>query len=109
MEIKGIPFEAIDLEAIAAEVHAGATGGSTWKTAVRGDVRIRIVEYGPGYLADHWCKKGHVVYVLEGSFVSELQDGKKSALTKGMCYLVSDNAEAHRSSTEGGVKLLIVD
>jgi hypothetical protein len=109
MEIKGIPFEAIDLEALPAEAHAGASGNSTWKTAKRGDIRVRIVEYGPGYLADHWCEKGHVVYVLEGSFVSELKDGRKSAVSKGMCYIVSDHAEAHRSSTEGGVKLLIVD
>jgi hypothetical protein len=109
MEIKDIPYEAIDLEALPAEAHAGATGSSTWKTAKRGDLRVRIVEYGPGYLADHWCEKGHVVYVLEGSFVSELKDGSRSTLTKGMCYVVSDQAEAHRSSSTGGVKLLIVD
>jgi hypothetical protein len=109
MKIAGIPYEAIDLESIPPEAHPGERGESTWKTAIRGELRVRIVEYGPGYLADHWCEKGHVVYVLEGSFVSELKDGRKTAVSKGMCYLVSDNAEAHRSSTEGGVKLLIVD
>jgi hypothetical protein len=109
MEIVGIPYETIDLEAIAPESHAGETGLATWKTARRGEIRVRIVEYGPGYLADHWCEKGHVVYVLEGSFVSELRDGRKSTVSEGMCYLVSDKAEAHRSSTELGVKLLIVD
>jgi quercetin dioxygenase-like cupin family protein len=72
-------------------------------------VRIRIVEYSPGYLADHWCVKGHAVYVLEGEFRSELKDGRKFILKEGMCYLVADNAEAHRSWTEHGVKLLIVD
>ncbi|MGC4118574.1 MAG: DHCW motif cupin fold protein [Myxococcales bacterium] len=109
MQIKGIPYEAIDLEALAPEQHPGETGTAIWKTAKRGDLRVRIVEYGPGYLADHWCEKGHVVFVLEGSFVSELKDGTKSFLKKGMCYLVSDHAEAHRSSTEEGVRLLIVD
>ncbi len=109
MEIKGIPHEAIDLQGLAPEQHPGATGMATWRTAKRGDLRIRIVEYGPGYLADHWCEKGHVVYVLAGSFVSELRDGTRSVLTEGMCYVVSDGAEAHRSSTEAGVRLLIVD
>jgi hypothetical protein len=109
MDIKGIPYETIDLETLAPEEHPGSRGTATWRTARRGDIRVRIVEYGPGYLADHWCDKGHVVYVLEGCFVSELKDGRKSVVSKGMCYLVSDGAEAHRSSSEGGVRLLIVD
>jgi hypothetical protein len=109
MEIKGIPYETIDLETLTPEEHPGSRGTATWRTARRGDMRVRIVEYGPGYFADHWCDKGHVVYVLEGSFVSELKDGRRSVVSKGMCYLVSDGAEAHRSSSEGGVRLLIVD
>jgi quercetin dioxygenase-like cupin family protein len=109
MKIDNIPFEAIDLARAAPEEHPGETGKAFWRTAQRGDLRIRIVEYTPGYLADHWCEKGHAVYVLEGSFVSELKDGRKFTLTEGMCYLVADHAEAHRSFTPGGVKLLIVD
>lgn len=109
MEIKDIPFEIFNLENIHPEEHAGVTGKAFWKTASRGNVRIRIVEYIPGYLADHWCEKGHAVYVLEGEFISELADGRKFKLSKGMCYLVADHAEAHRSFTETGVKLLIVD
>lgn len=109
MEIKDIPFEIFNLENTLPEEHAGVTGKAFWKTAARGNVRIRIVEYTPGYLADHWCEKGHAVYVLEGEFISELADGRKFRLSRGMCYLVADHAEAHRSFTETGVKLLIVD
>ena len=109
MELKNIPFEVFDLESIPPEEHTGVTGKALWKTVKRGNVRIRIVEYSPGYLADHWCEKGHALFVLEGSFVSELKNGKKQTLTKGMCYLVADNTDAHRSYTENGVKLLIVD
>lgn len=109
MEIKDIPFEIFDLENVALETHPGATGTAYWKTVKRGNVRIRIVEYTAGYLADHWCEKGHAVFVLEGDFVSELSDGRKDRLTKGMCYLVADHDGAHRSFTERGVKLLIVD
>lgn len=109
MQITNIPFEIIDLDSIEPEAHPGINGNAVWRTVGRGDFRIRVVEYSPGYMADHWCQKGHIVFVLEGEFESELKDGRKDRLTKGMCYLVSDNAEAHRSSTEGGVKLLIVD
>ncbi len=109
MQIKNLPFEIIDMENIEPEEHTGVTGKALWKTTKRGDFRIRIVEYSPGYLADHWCQKGHIVFVLDGEFESELSDGRKDTLAKGMCYLVSDNAEAHRSFTKTGVKLLIVD
>ena len=109
MEIKDIPFAVFNLDGIDPEEHNGVTGKAYWKTVKRGNVRIRIVEYTAGYLADHWCEKGHAVYVLEGDFESELKDGRKHKLSKGMCYLVADNADAHRSYTEHGVKLLIVD
>ncbi len=109
MFIENLPFEVFDLENLPPEEHAGITGKAFWKTVKKGNVRIRIVEYSPGYLADHWCSKGHAVFVLDGEFESELKDGRKYPLKKGMCYLVADNAEAHRSYTKDGVKLLIVD
>jgi len=109
MKIKDIPFEVFNLENAVPEEHAGTTGKAFWKIVTRGNVRIRIVEYSPGYWADHWCEKGHAVFVLEGEFESELKDGRKYTLSKGMCYLVADHADAHRSITKNGVKLLIVD
>jgi len=109
MDIRDIPFETFDLTAIPPTTHAGQKGSALWQTVVRGNVRMRIVTYTPGYLADHWCEKGHAVYVLEGSFTSELKDGREMMLTEGMGYLVADGAEPHRSHTEAGVKLLIVD
>ena len=70
---------------------------------------MRLVEYGPGYLADHWCQKGHIVYCLEGEFISELQNGDKILLSAGMSYVVSDELSSHRSISANGVKLLIID
>jgi hypothetical protein len=40
---------------------------------------------------------------------TELEDGRKVTLTPGTSYQVADGAEAHRSSTETGVRLFIVD
>jgi hypothetical protein len=109
MEISGIPFQVFDLANLEKEVHGGETGTAFWQTVMRGNLRMRIVEYSPGYLADHWCEKGHAVFVLEGGFESELKDGRKFLLTRGMAYLVADHAEPHRSFSKDGVKLLIVD
>ena len=60
-------------------------------------------------MADHWCRKGHIVHCLEGDFISELDNGESFLLTKGMTYIVSDNVSSHRSTTTNGVKLLIID
>jgi quercetin dioxygenase-like cupin family protein len=104
-----IPFQTIDWSSISKTEHAGETGMAWWQTLQFPGLRLRIVEYSPGYLADHWCQKGHIVHVLAGEFVSELENGEAFHLTEGMTYVVSDELSSHRSVTEEGVKLLIVD
>jgi quercetin dioxygenase-like cupin family protein len=109
MKIENVPFMTTDWQQVPATKHPGESGIALWKTIEAGNVRVRIVEYSGGYVADHWCSRGHVVYVLEGEFVSELKDGRSFNLKAGMSYQVATDAEAHRSSSATGVKLLIVD
>jgi hypothetical protein len=109
MHVENIPFQSIDWESIPRTEHKGDTGTAYWQTLQFQGLRIRIVEYTQGYLADHWCQKGHIVHCLEGEFVSELQDGTAFHLSKGMTYVVSDELSSHRSISANGVKLLIVD
>ena len=104
-----INFQTIDWSTIASSVHPGETGEAFWRTLQFQGLRVRIVEYSPGYLADHWCQKGHIVHCLEGEFMSELESGEVFTLTKGMTYVVSDELSSHRSISNGGVKLLIID
>ena len=104
-----IPFTTIDWSVIHKVESKGITGSSFSQTVQFPGLRIRIVEYSPGYLADHWCQKGHVIYCLEGEFQSEMESGERSSFSKGMMYVVSDNLSSHRSSTTSGAILLIVD
>ena len=104
-----IPFQTIDWTSIEKTIHKGETGISYWQTLQFGGLRVRMVEYSAGYIADHWCRKGHIVHCLEGSFISELQNSESFTLTKGMSYIVSDDCSSHRSVSESGVKLLIID
>jgi hypothetical protein len=106
---KNIPFQTIDWNSIPKVEHPGETGNAFWQTVQFPGLRIRIVEYSEGYIADHWCQKGHVVHCLDGEFVSELIDGKKFTLAKGETYVVSDNLSSHRSLSKNGVKLMIID
>jgi quercetin dioxygenase-like cupin family protein len=80
-----------------------------WRTRTFGDIRVRMVEYTPGYLANHWCSKGHILLCLEGELETELADGRRFTLTPGVSYQVADGAEPHRSRTRIGAKLFIVD
>jgi mannose-6-phosphate isomerase class I len=68
-----------------------------------------MVEYTAGYRADHWCVKGHILLCIEGQLETELKDGRRFTLKPGMSYQVADNAEPHRSSTQIGARLFIVD
>lgn len=104
-----IPFQTIDWSEIPKTVHAGETGTAYWQTLQFPGLRIRIVEYSPGYIADHWCQKGHIVHCLEGEFISELQNGESARLSRGMTYVVSDELSSHRSVSANGVKLMIID
>jgi quercetin dioxygenase-like cupin family protein len=107
--MQNIPFQTIDWSSIAKEEHKGESGSAFWQILQFEGLRLRIVEYSPGYLADHWCKKGHIIHCLEGEFISELSSGESFLLSKGMTYIVSDELSSHRSKTENGVKLLIID
>jgi quercetin dioxygenase-like cupin family protein len=109
MKMTDIPFVTTDWSQIAATEHRGETGMAYWRTMSFGDIRVRLVEYSAGYLADHWCVKGHILFCLDGELSTELDDGRTFTLTPGMSYQVADNAEAHRSSTMLGARLFIVD
>ena len=110
MKLAAHPFTATDWSAIEPTRHPGETGEALWRTIEIGDVRIRRVDYSPGYLADHWCDRGHVLFVIDGELDTELADGRTFKLTAGMSYQVSDFGDpAHRSSTALGAQLFIVD
>ena len=109
MKMSNIPFGTTDWASIEPTEHPGDTGVAYWRTQTFGDIRVRLVEYTAGYLADHWCSKGHILFCLEGQLDTELEDGRLVTLKPGMSYQVADDAEPHRSTTAIGAKLFIVD
>jgi hypothetical protein len=109
MQMSDIPFGTTDWSGVERTEHSGETGAAYWQTRDFGGIRVRMVEYTPGYLADHWCVKGHILFCLEGVLHTELEDGRAYVLKPGMSYQVADNAEPHRSYTKVGAKLFVVD
>ena len=102
MKMHDIPFGITDWSAVEATEHPGETGMAYWRTRQFGDLRVRLVEYTPGYLADHWCSKGHILFCVAGELETELEDGRRYVLTPGLSYQVADGAEPHRSRTATG-------
>ncbi|MEP6907156.1 MAG: DHCW motif cupin fold protein, partial [Pseudoxanthomonas sp.] len=109
VQMSDILFCTTDWSQVERTEHKGKRGLAYWRTKSFGGIRVRMVEYTPGYFADHWCVKGHVLLCLEGELHTELEDGRKFTLAPGISYQVADNAEPHRSYTAVGAKLFIVD
>jgi len=109
MNIPPFPFQTTNWSNIAREEHKGETGMAYWQVQMVNDIRVRMVEYTASYKADHWCRKGHIIFCIDGEMSTELEDGRTMKLSKGMCYFVGDNNEAHKTSTSVGCKLFIVD
>ena len=109
MNISHIPFSVTDWSQVETTTHAGDRGQARWRTREFGDIRVRLVEYSAGYVANHWCSKGHILFCIDGCLDTELADGRRFSLTPGMSYQVADGAEPHRSSTREGAQLFIVD
>lgn len=109
MDMSGIPFGVTDWASIEPTTHRGEAGVAIWRTQTFNGIRVRMVEYSPGYVSDHWCEKGHILFCLDGALTTTLADGRNFELKPGMSYQVADKAEPHRSRTEIGARLFIVD
>ncbi len=109
MKIQNVPFFTVEWDTITSIEYKGETGMSWCKTIEQGNIRVRMIEYGAGYKADHWCSRGHVVLVLKGELTVELENGKFFHLLSGMSFQVADTVDAHRAYTDNGALVFIVD
>jgi quercetin dioxygenase-like cupin family protein len=109
MRIENIPFGTTDWANIEPTTHPGDVGVATARTRQFGDIRVRLVDYSPGYIADHWCSKGHIIFCVDGEMTTDLKDGRSFKLEAGQSYQVADQDGEHRSRTGKGARLFIVD
>ena len=96
MQISDIPFGTTDWSQVERTEHKGARGVAYWRTPQFGAVRVRMVEYTPGYVADHWCVKGHILLCTEGELHTELKDGRKFTL-KALAASFAFRSKARKS------------
>ena len=110
MKLENVGLGAVDWSQVPAVVQAGETGTATARARALGDIQVRLVDYGAGYRADHWCAKGHIVHVIAGDLVIEHRDGTRFALGPGMSWHAPDDAgPPHRVLCDHGATVFIVD
>jgi hypothetical protein len=110
MKLENLPLGITDWSRVPASVQPGESGTATARTRQLGDIQVRVVDYSGDYVADHWCRKGHIVFVVAGGLVIEHQDGRRYTLTPGMSYHVADDdGPPHRALSGEGATVFVVD
>lgn len=110
MKLSSFSVSVTDWADVPVSVQQGARGTAEIQAREIGEIQLRLVTYSPGYLADHWCHKGHIVYVVSGHIVIEHEDGQRYDVAAGASYHVADDDGApHRVVTERGATAFIVD
>ncbi|MFC2164381.1 DHCW motif cupin fold protein [Acidobacteriota bacterium] len=110
MDIESISFTMTDWSRVPQVEYKGETGTSFWRIFEQGNIRVRIVDYSPGFRSDHWCPRGHVLLVLEGELTIELKDGQVYIMPPGTSFQAADDDEnPHMAYTDKGAKVFIVD
>lgn len=110
MKLAALPCGAIDWTASPATAHPGETGVATMRSRSFGDIQLRLVDYSAGYLADHWCDKGHILFVVRGALTIQHRDGNRCEVAPGMTWHVADDgAPSHRVFSEQGAQVFIID
>jgi len=110
MKLANIPEQVTDWTQLPAIEVPGTSGVAKARTQDIGEAQLRLIEYSQGYLADHWCAKGHVIYVVSGTLAIEHQDGRAAcALSAGMSWCVADEARAHRVRSDDGATIFVLD
>jgi quercetin dioxygenase-like cupin family protein len=110
VKLENFPVGTIDWPKVPAVVQAGETGIATSRTVNLSDVTLRLVEYSAGYKADHWCTKGHILYVVSGNVVIEYDNEKRTNLSSGMSWHAPEGAStAHLLRCERAATVFIID
>jgi quercetin dioxygenase-like cupin family protein len=110
MDIGNVSFVVTRWSDVTSIEYKGETGTSYWRVFEQGNIRVRIVEYSPGFRSDHWCPRGHVLLVLEGELTIELKDGQTYRMPPGTSFQVGDDdTNPHLAYTDKGAKVFIVD
>jgi mannose-6-phosphate isomerase-like protein (cupin superfamily) len=65
-----------------------------------------LLRFEPGFADPHWCKRSHLLFVLEGSLELEFE-AERVTLTTGQACTIEEGT-AHRARNAGDTELVLL-
>jgi len=109
MNIKILENIPIDWDKIPSEKINGTSGFVISKMVEFNYIRIRLLHFSENYEADHWCDKGHIIFVVFGELVIEYKDNTHQKILTNNSVILGDNILSHKVITEIETKVFIID
>ena len=84
--------------------------GARFKVYREGGKQIRLVEFTEAFVEPHWCEKGHIGYVLEGTLEVNYK-GRRVRYPAGSGIFISEGTQSgHKAkSLTAIVRLVLVE
>jgi quercetin dioxygenase-like cupin family protein len=60
---------------------------------------VTVLEFAPGFADPNWCRRAHIVYVLQGVLTFELERGGEAVAAGNSCVI--EAGTAHRARNDG--------
>jgi quercetin dioxygenase-like cupin family protein len=95
-----IDFDSMDWESPAP--------GVRYKAYIRDNYRIRLVEISEGLSEEDWCTKGHIGYVLEGSFSIDFNGNVIPFKAGDGIFIPAGEENEHKAKVIKGEKALLI-
>lgn len=87
------------------------TPGVRYKAFVRGNQRLRLLDFMEGFEEKEWCIKGHAAYVLDGEFSLYFKEGVSRLKAGDVAFIPSGEEYCHKAILGKGenVRLLLFE
>jgi quercetin dioxygenase-like cupin family protein len=82
--------------------------GVRYKAYIRGDHKVRLVEFSEGLSEEDWCTKGHIGYVLEGSFSIDFNGNVIPFKAGDGIFIPAGKENKHKAQSIKGEKALLI-
>lgn len=82
--------------------------GIRYKVYVKGNQKVRLMEFSEEFIEEDWCTNGHVGYILEGSISIDF-NGRLINFKAGDGFFIPNGEKnRHKGKVAKGEKVLIV-
>jgi len=85
--------------------------GVRFKAMIRGNQRLRLVEFTNEFIEHDWCLKAHIGYVLEGELEITFDDATERLTAGDGVFITGGEQERHRARLKGTAvaRLILVE